>query len=192
MADLGRQHLLDVVLLSRSWELKVSRGWWIPASSCSMEKDDLMCLGCFWSCCARAAGLSVHLASEAPGMCHFAVACTHLPCSPEILGLLLTVTLHMFTGSFSGASQHPAARNLGKQILCREGRRRKSERQTESELYFLGSSVLPVTLSCPGSGVFKWDFKAGAVWHSSLGLMSLSSLGAQSGTRAGGDRRIDK
>lgn len=51
-----------------------------------MEKDDLMCLGCFWSCCARAAGLCVHLASEALGMCHFAVMCTST-LQPRDLGL---------------------------------------------------------------------------------------------------------
>lgn len=51
----------------------------------------------------------------------FAVVCTHLPCSPEILGLRLIVTLHMFTGPFSGVAQHLAARNLGKYYAEREG-----------------------------------------------------------------------
>lgn len=74
------QHLLDVVQLSRSWELKVSRGWWIPASSCSMEKDDPMCLGCF---CARAAGLC-----EAPAMCHLCCRVHTSTLQPRDLGLV--------------------------------------------------------------------------------------------------------
>lgn len=144
-------HLLDVVQFSRSWELKVSGGWWIPASSCSMEKDDLMCLGCFLSCCAHAAGSVCTLCQRHLECVISAVVCTHLPCSPEILWLIVTPA-HVHWPFLRGCPI-PFSQKSG-QILCREGRRTKWEHQTESESYLLGSSVLPVTLSCAGSGVF--------------------------------------
>lgn len=118
------QHLLDVVQLSRSWELEVSRGWWIPASSCSMEKDDLMCLGCFWSCCARAAGLCVHLASEAPGMRH-PCCCVHTSTwQPRDLGLAHSHWPAHVHWPFLRSFLTPCSLK-SRQILCREGRRRK-------------------------------------------------------------------
>lgn len=147
------QHLLAVVQLSRSWELKVSRGWWIPASSCSMEKDDMMCLGFFWSCCARTAGLCVHLVSEAPGMCHLCCRVHTSTLQPTDLGLAAHSHPARVHWPFLRGFLTPCSQKA-RQIPCREGRRMKWEHQTESKSYMLGSSVLPVTLSCAGGGVF--------------------------------------
>lgn len=72
--------------------------------------------------------------------------CTHLPCGPEILGLLLIATLHVFSGPFSGISQHPAARNLVKYHAEREGRQNGSVKLSPSCMCWVYSCLRPCAM----------------------------------------------
>lgn len=111
-----------------------------------------MCPGCFWSCCAYAVGLCVHLESEAPGTCHLTVHVHTSTLRPRDLGLAAHSHSARVQWPFLGDFSTPCSQKSGK-IPCGAGGKTKRERQTEPKLYVLGI-LLPATLRYAGGEVF--------------------------------------
>lgn len=92
-----------------------------------------MCPGWFWSCCAYAVGLCVHLDSEAPGRCHLTVHVHTSILRPRDLGLAARSHSARVQWPFLGDFPTPCSQKSGK-IPCGAGGRTKRERQTDPKL----------------------------------------------------------